>query len=326
MRSQDRKGYAENKESFYSRLPEGIVALTEYITWKKPITVYCEKCGRTHTYSEARYAVTRKCHGCYLMEIRKASTDKLLDVLKEHDMTLVEWPDDSLMATIKCEKCGDSFVRKVDDVIRRGYTSCPNCLKIKTASKPKKIYRHGLSEEQRKAKEEVRKQRMKSELDELLANYADDYDIVSVDDNLRDLILRHKACGHEFATNKDRMKKGYGCKICSKRGVSKAAQEIENYLLRNGIQFEREKRFEECRRKNPLPFDFFIPSSNLLIEYNGEQHYRATELFGGEKKLELYRERDRIKRQFAKSHGYRLLIIPWYKDPVPMLRDEINRE
>ena len=46
----------------------------------------------------------------------------------------------------------------------------------------------------------------------------------------------------------------------------------------------------------------------------------------GEKKLELYRERDRIKRQFAREHGYRLLVIPWYKDPVPMLRDEINRE
>ena len=329
MRSQDRKGYEENKKAFHEKLPEGIIPLTEYITWKKPITVYCQKCGRTHTYSEARYAVTRRCHGCYLNEIRQASKEKLLDILKKQDMSLVDWPDGTL-ATLSCNKCGSQFKRKVDDVINRGFTSCMNCKKLTTEQKPRKKNHYGLTEEQiaesKKKREAVRKQRLKAELDELIGKYILDYDVVRVYDDLQNVVLRCRACGHEFLTQKTRMKKGYGCAICSKRGISKASQEIENYLRINGIPFEREKRFDECRRKNPLPFDFFVPSMNLLIEYNGEQHYRATELFGGEKKLELYRERDKIKRQFAKDHGFRLLVIPWYKEPVPMLREAINRE
>jgi hypothetical protein len=31
------------------------------------------------------------------------------------------------------------------------------------------------------------------------------------------------------------------------------------------------------------PFDFYLPDYNLLIEFQGRQHYEAVEKFGGEK-------------------------------------------
>ena len=35
-----------------------------------------------------------------------------------------------------------------------------------------------------------------------------------------------------------------------------------------------EKRFDWCRDKNPLPFDFYIPDLGLLIELDGSQHFK----------------------------------------------------
>lgn len=331
MEGKVHKAVLDKREEYYSQLPENFEALTEYIGWKAPIVVLCRKCGRIHTYTEARDAVRQKCQVCHLRELRWKSTEKLLAILESNNMELVDWPEDSKVAVIRCKVCGDEFSRKVRDVITHKTTKCANCRKIEITNKPqKKYYRGGLTEEEyetRKKQREIDQQcRMKDELDALLKKYATDYDIVSVDKNMQDVTLRHKVCGHVFKTNKARMKKGHGCKICSRRGDSKGVQEIEEYLNENEISYEREKRFEECRRVNPLPFDFFIPSMNLLIEYNGEQHYRATEMFGGEKKLKLYQERDKIKRKFAKENGYRILIIPWYKDPIPMLNREINRE
>ena len=324
MDCKSRKGYWEHRKSFYDKLPENIVPVSEYISWQKPISVRCTKCGEEHTYPQAKYAVIRKCHGCYLNEIREASKEKLLPILEENDFQLVAWAIDSKIATIKCKKCGMVCERNVGDVINHSAVHCFECQKQRTINHS--IHRKRQQKGKESERKETRKEKMSAELDKLISGYVDDYDIVSIDENLRDLVLRHKQCGHEFNTNKERLKKGYGCKICSKRGVSKAVQEIENYFDNVGIEYEREKRFDECRRKNPLPFDFYIPTLNLLIEYNGEQHYRATEYFGGEEKLRLYMERDEIKREFAKAHGYKLLTIPWFRDPVQMIKKELSRE
>lgn len=49
---------------------------------------------------------------------------------------------------------------------------------------------------------------------------------------------------------------------------------VENYLRELNINFQREYRFEQCRDKKPLPFDFciFDKQNNLkfLIEINGK--------------------------------------------------------
>lgn len=39
----------------------------------------------------------------------------------------------------------------------------------------------------------------------------------------------------------------------------------------------------------------------ILIECQGEQHYRSTEWFGGDEYLKKVQEHDRIKREFAKK-------------------------
>lgn len=65
-----------------------------------------------------------------------------------------------------------------------------------------------------------------------------------------------------------------------------------------------------------LEFDIFIPDKKLLIEYNGEQHYKFSRFF--HKKAINYLmqlQRDKRKKKLAKEHGYKLIIFS-YKDPI----------
>jgi len=61
-----------------------------------------------------------------------------------------------------------------------------------------------------------------------------------------------------------------------------------------------------------LRFDFYIPSLNLCIEFQGEQHYgKQTGFFKSSYKTT--QKHDKLKRQYCQDHNIKLLEIS-YKD------------
>lgn len=98
---------------------------------------------------------------------------------------------------------------------------------------------------------------------------------------------------------------------CQKCTTSKGEKRIEKYLLDNNIEFKDQHRFQECKYNKTLPFDFYIPSMNLAIEYQGEQHYKSIKHFGGEENFKIQQKRDQIKREYCKENHIRLLEIPY---------------
>ena len=97
---------------------------------------------------------------------------------------------------------------------------------------------------------------------------------------------------------------------------SKANEMMSGILNKYHIPFVREKRFEDCKDKGTLPFDFALYncSGELigLIENNGSQHYSATGAgWNTQEQLELTQKHDYIKMQFAEDNHIPLLIIPY---------------
>ena len=62
--------------------------------------------------------------------------------------------------------------------------------------------------------------------------------------------------------------------------------------------------------------DLFIPSIQTAIEYQGIQHYRPVEFFGGEEALQQRQELDRVKRQLCEENNVRLIEWPYSTPPT----------
>ena len=81
-----------------------------------------------------------------------------------------------------------------------------------------------------------------------------------------------------------------------------------------GIHYQRQFKFDNCKNKRLLPFDFAIfPHGKKmgLVEFHGEQHYRPIPYWGGKKKFDQVQKNDLIKQKFANTEGIPLLIIPF---------------
>lgn len=68
-------------------------------------------------------------------------------------------------------------------------------------------------------------------------------------------------------------------------------------LTQLNIKFETQKRFRDIKDKRPLPFDFYLPEFNLVIEYQGLQHFEELNRKGRESLKEIQ------KRDAIKHHG-----------------------
>ena len=61
--------------------------------------------------------------------------------------------------------------------------------------------------------------------------------------------------------------------------------------------------------------DIYITAVKIGVEYQGEQHYKAIDIWGGEESLEANRERDSRKKELCRRNGVKLL--EWsYQRPV----------
>ncbi len=104
--------------------------------------------------------------------------------------------------------------------------------------------------------------------------------------------------------------RGDGCPTCSE---SRGEKEVARVLKSLKVLFTREHRIPECKNSQTLPFDFAVRAPKLmLIEFNGEQHYKAG-FFGGVKAFKYIQHRDGIKKRFCKRERIPLLVIPYTK-------------
>lgn len=84
---------------------------------------------------------------------------------------------------------------------------------------------------------------------------------------------------------------------------------IAKILTENCIKYEKQKTFPNLKYKNPLYCDFFLPDLNLVIEYNGEQHYKPVKFYGGEEELKIIQLRDKIKKDYCVNNNINYLVI-----------------
>ena len=200
---------------------------------------------------------------------------------------------------VKCTKCGTKYKKRINDLLH-GY-GCNNCSKLK-----------------RRTNEE-----WKEKVEEITNG---EYSLVSNHCRTRDkAIFRHNSKTCLNPNNKKEFTKtihnfvnlGQRCPFCSKFSKdirdSKGILKIKKFLDSKNIKYIAEYRIKECISESGhmLPFDLYLPDYNILIEYDGEQHFKPIEIFGGEDQYEKLKHNDKIKNNFSKESNYSLLRISY---------------
>ena len=115
---------------------------------------------------------------------------------------------------------------------------------------------------------------------------------------------------------------GQGCVKCKS---SKGEKTIINILNNIKIDFKYQHKFSDLSNHK---FDFYLPTSNLCIEYDGVQHFKPVKYFGGVLAFENQKIRDDIKNEYCIKKNINILRIPYTESEYninKMILDIINK-
>jgi len=277
-----------------------------YINAKSKIKIFCKQCN-TFFYQTPSHHI-HSGQGCPKCSNRDMTTEKFIFRSthihgNKYDYTTSKYINAKTNIQIYCNTCKEHFYQTPDHHLNRR-DGCPKCRSISNGISK----RLSLNEIICRAK---------------IANF-DKYDYsiteyAKTHDKLRFIcpihgIVEQYTCHHL---------KGVGCPICRE---SKGENRIRLYLKQNNIQYQREKKFEQCVNIKPLSFDFYIPILNMCIEYDGEHHFQEILYNGKCIPLSVRKNRDNIKSKYCQDNNIKLLRIPYteFNDIEDILKRELS--
>lgn len=267
-----------------------------YINAKNKITITCPVHG---DFDQLPYnhLMGKGCNKCSIDRNKKKFTKSISDFISQsdkihkgfYDYSKVDYINDSTKVNIICPIHGTFSQIPNKHLSGQG---CPKCKISKTQKTNIKKYSQLFPNKSNKIHN--------SFYDYSKVNYIDAKTPVDI------ICPKHGVFSQIPSNHLD----GKGCPKCNQ---SRGENRIEIYLIENGIKYITQKKFDDCVKDKKLSFDFWLYDKNLLIEFDGLQHFLPLGFQGGLKKLEYTKECDKIKDEYCRSKNIRLLRIS-YKD------------
>lgn len=267
------------------------VCVGEYIGANVETLHQCLKCGSQFMCTPHTMLRGKVCPQCS-MEIN--TTEKYRELLKERrpDMEVLEEFRGKRIKILHRHSCGYEYMISPNHVLQHK-GGCEGC------------YR----QLRRKSEQEFLEQTKNSPLN-IVGKYQGANHKVKVE------------CpnGHISYVYPSNLIKGFGCGKCAQSG---GEIRIKKYLEKNNINFIEQMKFDDLRDIKKLSYDFYLPDYNLLIEFQGKQHIKASSNFGGPKQLKIQQRHDQIKEEYANNNGYKILYIWYYEqDEIETILDK----
>lgn len=218
-------------------------------------------------------------------------TKKLNDIYGNQFVLLSEYINNETKVKLLCTKCNSIIYKRPSKMVTSTHEGCYVCS----------------GKNRHKTKESFQK--------EVDSKYPDTYLIIGDYVNARiPLTVKRLKCGHIYDVSPDNLLRGKGCPKCTIK-QSHYMDIVENYLNLHGIEFEKEKRFDDCKHIRVLPFDYYIPKLNMCIEVDGEFHFPNNSVYAKDKRsYQEVNKRDNIKNQYCEDNKIALLRLPYTKE------------
>ncbi|MBQ3420642.1 MAG: hypothetical protein IJH34_03025 [Romboutsia sp.] len=202
--------------------------------------------------------------------------------------------DGSIYLKVICG-CGSTFEQSYYNLRRMKTICCNNCTRISTNKKNT----HNLDYIYKAVEKK----------------YSGDFKIINMNyigTRNTTVTIQHK-CGYTFNKNVNRLLyTDIKCTECM-RSTSIGEFKILKFLNDNKITYIKEYMFDNCNYIRKLRFDVYVPDYNLCIEFDGEQHYKIIDHFGGLEGFVNTKIRDTIKNEYCKNNNITLVRIPYNK-------------
>ena len=125
------------------------------------------------------------------------------------------------------------------------------------------------------------------------------------------IYYRCKRCEQEHCQTYESLAKGYGhnCEAIKSSGEAVVGE----FLRETGYSIRTQHDTLKCvnpKTKKTMPYDFEVRGKKLIIEVQGEQHDMYIPYFhGSEENFEYQMWKDKYKKEFAETKGYRVLYL-----------------
>jgi DNA-directed RNA polymerase subunit RPC12/RpoP len=279
-----------------------------YVNSKTRITIICNKCGNQWDILPLNnHFGCRNCQYKMLPQNKPLDHDKFVEQARSIHGDKYEYISSYISnkkkIKIKCNKCQNIFEQRASSHL----DGC-GC----------RICKYQNLKQNRPMEYNLFVTRCKAIHNEKY-DYCDDYN--GLKNKIKIYCRKHEE--HFYQNAGAHLLKGQGCPKCM---YSKGEESIAKFLCKQKIDFIPQKRFDECKDKIALSFDFYLPNYNTCIEYDGELHYYAVSHFGGEKALKKTQQHDNIKTVFCDKNKINLIRIPFFnnKDISSILSKALN--
>lgn len=103
-------------------------------------------------------------------------------------------------------------------------------------------------------------------------------------------------------------KNGSNCPHCKQ---SQGEKQICIILDSQNIEYIPQKKFDDCVYKKKMPFDFYLIDNNILIEFDGKQHFEQVDYWDNDEEYEIRHIKDNIKNKYCYDNKINLLRISY---------------
>ena len=282
------------------------------------VNIKCNRCNNIFSQTPTAHLKCKKCPVCKKLNKnsemsnnpRKITEKKFLNRVKKlygnKFVFLEKYIDYNAEIKIRCNDCGNIFIKSPTQLINGG-----NC---------KPCHFNKLSNLFKKSKDIFVNQAMG-----IHGKNRYDYSLFEYKNSKTKSKIKCNKCNLVFYQAAEKHLSGRGCSYCKN---SLGETKIRVFLENNNIYYTTQKTYDDLvgTGGGKLKFDFYIPTKNLLIEFDGQQHFTQG-FFKGIKitkcEFEKLKKHDIIKNEYAKKYGVDLLRISYFdKDKIPEILTE----
>lgn len=284
----------EFRREFNDLVGEEYSLLSEYELSSKHVEIKHNICGHKYKIRPNAFLKGCRCPNCNGNKSKQKTTEQfkkeVYDLVGEEYKVLGEYKTRSTKIKIKHTKCGREYYVEPGNFLYK--SRCIEC--------------HYESVR-------IQKEEIDTRVKDILGR---DYKVIEYNGvGQKKSVMKHYKCNKTFEVRLDDVfHRKSGCPYCSQ---SRGEDYVESYLKNRNIKYIQQKKFDDLMSCRQLSYDFYLPDYNILIEYQGEQHFNPKNFGGVSKEISIERLKkqkihDKIKRKYAKEKGY-VLLEPTYK-------------